>query len=974
MAESLTELLDQLQAALVPPTRHAAQLPAASDLAFERSLSRKLAKNLDSEQARVLDLASRVLEWAAPRTAAGAAQDFDSDLIREGVYGPITERIEPLLERADDAIEKHLGTGKHRANAVGAVGAKSAQEMESRDAQRNKVERRLPARLLHDASLEKPQKKFTARTRVAIPSVDDAGDSGVPLWKPILRNKVNALAGGDVEKGWLATEQYEPKSSYTQTTATVPPAYTRYLHPYAAELAALAPPAHFLSKPPQPASRPPAAESFAKTPFEWVGDAETLDKMISEIRQVGEEGLKDLAIDLEHHDYRSWSGITCLMQLSTRKKDYVIDALDPSVRDGLEALNEFLTDPEWVKVFHGANSDIVWLQRDFGLYIVGLFDTYHATKVLGYSQHSLASLLSMYTDFEADKRYQLADWRIRPLPKEMLQYARSDTHYLLSIYDHLRRALHGKDRTDADSPTPLEEVYQRSISVSSIIFSLPPFDHETGHFDSGFLLPLARHGVLKAYATALAIPTLPLKTGWGPSEARFEVLREVMRWRERVARDEDESGRYVLSLQGTLQLAEVGAAGGVKDANDVIRVLGGTRGGVSEIVRRNKDELAQLVRDTVERVAGSLAGAGGDADMMDASGASSMADLAVSSAQLGLPAAEPAVRPISGLWNEVEAPVASTSSLTTVVSVSVAAASAFFGGGAKPDTAKKLTTPSVALAASSTFFGTGAKPAAKAISAKKGKSREAAAGALAGRAEAVKRVHDSLVLGGGLGQSLQPKAVSAQAVQTDAQIDTDVVLPDAAAVPDPDHGEPAALSADHTYVPLSGRIPKQPAPSTLASSTSHVAPKPKDSDVIVVSSLKDKPKKRRRQGSEADASAAAATGLLSPSEKKPKAKKVKADSGEATAPAKKEKKAKRSADSAPIVPHDYSTSTSILDANPDATPAAIADKKERKKQEKIDRQANGKKKGFEIDLSDFRRAPRVANAPKKANVSRSFAK
>lgn len=582
----------------------------------------------------------------------------------------------------------------------------------------------------------------------------------------------------------------------------------------------------------------------------------------------------------------------------------------------------------------------------------------------------------------------------------MLQYARSDTHYLLSIYDHLRRALHGKGRADADSPTPLEEVYQRSISVSSIIFSLPPFDHETGHFDSGFLLPLAKHGVLKAYATALAIPTLPLKTGWGPSEARFEVLREVMRWRERVARDEDESGRYVLSLQGTLQLAEVGAAGGVKDANDVIRVLGGTRGGVSEIVRRNKDELAQLVRDTVERVAGSLAGAGGDADMMDASGASSMADLAVSSAQLGLPAAEPAVRPISGLWNEVEAPVASTSSLTTVVSVSVAAASAFFGGGAKPDTAKKLTTPSVALAASSTFFGTGAKPAAKANSAKKGKSREAAAGALAGRAEAVKRVHDSLVLGGGLGQvrssrmwpaqrarepaltlfpiahvqSLQPKAVSAQAVQTDAQIDTDVVLPDAAAVPDPDHGEPAALSADHTYVPLSGRIPKQPAPSTLASSTSHVAPKPKDSDVIVVSSLKDKPKKRRRQGSEADASAAAATGLLSPSEKKPKAKKVKADSGEATAPAKKEKKAKRSADSAPIVPHDYSTSTSILDANPDATPAAIADKKERKKQEKIDRQANGKKKGFEIDLSDFRRAPRVANAPKKANVSRSFAK
>lgn len=35
-----------------------------------------------------------------------------------------------------------------------------------------------------------------------------------------------------------------------------------------------------------------------------------------------------------------------------------------------------------MQVFHGANSDIIWLQRDFGLYIVGLFDTYHATKLL----------------------------------------------------------------------------------------------------------------------------------------------------------------------------------------------------------------------------------------------------------------------------------------------------------------------------------------------------------------------------------------------------------------------------------------------------------------------------------------------------------------------------------------------------------------------------------------------------------------
>ena len=36
---------------------------------------------------------------------------------------------------------------------------------------------------------------------------------------------------------------------------------------------------------------------------------------------------------------------------------------------------------------------------------------------------------------QTDKRFQLADWRVRPLSPQMLQYARTDTHYLLHIYD-----------------------------------------------------------------------------------------------------------------------------------------------------------------------------------------------------------------------------------------------------------------------------------------------------------------------------------------------------------------------------------------------------------------------------------------------------------------------------------------------------------------------------------------------------------
>lgn len=55
----------------------------------------------------------------------------------------------------------------------------------------------------------------------------------------------------------------------------------------------------------------------------------------------------------------------------------------------------------------------MWLQRDLGLYVVGLFDTHYASRSLGYQGGSLAFLLKKFIDFDADKKYQLADWRIR---------------------------------------------------------------------------------------------------------------------------------------------------------------------------------------------------------------------------------------------------------------------------------------------------------------------------------------------------------------------------------------------------------------------------------------------------------------------------------------------------------------------------------------------------------------------------------
>ena len=73
----------------------------------------------------------------------------------------------------------------------------------------------------------------------------------------------------------------------------------------------------------------------------------------------------------------------------------------------------------------------------------------------------------------ADKRYQQADWRVRPLTSEMLRYARDDTHYLLYIYNTMKAALVEK----AGGTTLLvEEVLRASELVALYQYVKPVFD------------------------------------------------------------------------------------------------------------------------------------------------------------------------------------------------------------------------------------------------------------------------------------------------------------------------------------------------------------------------------------------------------------------------------------------------------------------------------------------------------------------
>ncbi|KAK1271436.1 hypothetical protein QJS04_geneDACA012988 [Acorus gramineus] len=152
--------------------------------------------------------------------------------------------------------------------------------------------------------------------------------------------------------------------------------------------------------------KPPPLES---TPFKLVEGVKELKELAAKLRSVNE-----FAVDLEHNQYRSFQGLTCLMQISTRTEDFIVDTLKLRVHVG-PYLREVFKDPSKRKVMHGADRDIHWLQRDFGIYVCNMFDTGQASRVLQLERNSLEYLLRHYCDVTANKELHEVDCNAQQL-------------------------------------------------------------------------------------------------------------------------------------------------------------------------------------------------------------------------------------------------------------------------------------------------------------------------------------------------------------------------------------------------------------------------------------------------------------------------------------------------------------------------------------------------------------------------------
>jgi ribonuclease D len=245
--------------------------------------------------------------------------------------------------------------------------------------------------------------------------------------------------------------------------------------------------------------------------FVYLDTVAAVEKLTAQIA-----GAKELALDTEGASFHRFVDRIYLLQLSTRDTHAVIDPLPIGRPAGLGAL---LEDPTVEVVFHDADYDLRLLEQDYGWKIRHIFDTRIAAQLLGYTAFGLAALLERFFGVKLDKKHQRADWSMRPLTPDMLDYAAQDTRYLLELKDRMSAELESMGRMG----WAREEF--------ALLEGTRWADEEPG---MGFL---------------------KLKGARDLSRRELAVLRELVPWRDVVAKQMDRATFRVLGNEQLLDIA-----------------------------------------------------------------------------------------------------------------------------------------------------------------------------------------------------------------------------------------------------------------------------------------------------------------------------------------------------------------------------------------------------------------------------------
>ena len=167
------------------------------------------------------------------------------------------------------------------------------------------------------------------------------------------------------------------------------------------------------------------------------------DSLISTVTQELDQA-EVIGIDAERASGFKYGQDAYLVQLIADSTAFLVDPTGLS-EQAVQQLAATLNSKEWI--LHSATQDLPCLNA-LGLYPKSIFDTELASKLAGFEKFGLASLVSEILGFELKKEHSAADWSIRPLSNEMLEYAAQDVYHLHQLRDILLGKITELDRLD----------------------------------------------------------------------------------------------------------------------------------------------------------------------------------------------------------------------------------------------------------------------------------------------------------------------------------------------------------------------------------------------------------------------------------------------------------------------------------------------------------------------------------------------
>lgn len=272
--ENVEDFIKSMMTSLVLSTKSSHSIPAGGDYEYFSNFE-QFRQGTGALSSELMDQIQQICQLVQKSTK-GDFTALPVDLSDAALYDLVVDMIDMLLESADHKIDRMTGKEDELGAFVRATAKLDQDKLFSEQCK----------------DMVKPQEKF----------LEEIDNFRRRPFRPRLFDKPHSIVPLDISEQPVERDPDDDVSAVGPTTF--------FPHPYTREIRGLCSRSQYQSQIAEAGFVSPELPS-AGQPFELVESLEALQRMAEEL-----DGVKEIAVDLEHHHVRSFLGLTCLLQVS----------------------------------------------------------------------------------------------------------------------------------------------------------------------------------------------------------------------------------------------------------------------------------------------------------------------------------------------------------------------------------------------------------------------------------------------------------------------------------------------------------------------------------------------------------------------------------------------------------------------------------------------------------------------------------